>query len=262
MTDEELVARHPRRLRALSLFSGYGGMDRGLEQAGIEVVGQCEIDKDCIRVLEHHWPNVRRWTDVRAVNADSVGRADEADTRGQGVGAVAGECEHAGRPEGELRIDIIVGGFPCQDVSVAGKRAGLDGARSGLWFEFHRIVRELRPKYVLVENVPGLLSSNEGRDFAVILDGLGELGFAVSWAVLDSQHFGVPQRRRRVFIVAGPSIERTEAVLAIAEGCGGILRRAERRGKVLPERLRTALQSLSRQGQTPATEKIATPTSR
>jgi DNA (cytosine-5)-methyltransferase 1 len=104
---------------------------------------------------------------------------------------------------------------------VAGKRAGLDGARSGLWFEFQRIVSELRPAYVLVENVPGLLSSNRGRDFEVILRGLGDLGYAVSWAILDAQHFGVAQRRRRVFIVAGPDPGSTEAILAIAEGCAG-----------------------------------------
>lgn len=104
---------------------------------------------------------------------------------------------------------------------MAGKRAGLDGERSGLWFEFHRIVSELRPAYVLVENVPGLLSSNQGRDFAVIIDGLGDLGYSVSWAVLDGQHFGVAQRRRRVFIVAGPDPGRTEAILALAEGCAG-----------------------------------------
>lgn len=104
---------------------------------------------------------------------------------------------------------------------MAGKRAGLDGARSGLWFEFQRIVSELRPRYVLVENVPGLLSSSDGRDFGTVVTGLGELGYAVSWAVLDSQHFGVPQRRRRVFIVAGPDPESTEAILSIREGCGG-----------------------------------------
>lgn len=207
-------------MRFLSLFSGYGGMDKGLEQAGLECVGQCEIDKDCLRVLEHHWPNVRRWTDVRDVGATDGGRLRRSVPLAGRQGDA--RCEPDERSaDGGLSIDLICGGFPCQDVSVAGKRAGLDGARSGLWFEFHRIVRELRPKYVLVENVPGLLSSNEGRDFAVILDGLGEFGFAVSWAVLDSQHFGVPQRRRRVFIVAGPSVACTEAVLALAEGCGG-----------------------------------------
>jgi DNA (cytosine-5)-methyltransferase 1 len=105
---------------------------------------------------------------------------------------------------------------------VAGQRAGLDGARSGLWFEFQRILSELRPRWALIENVPGLLSSNQGRDFATILDGLGECGFGgIAWAVLDSQHFGVAQRRRRVFIVCGPTRRSAEQVLSLCEGCGG-----------------------------------------
>lgn len=105
---------------------------------------------------------------------------------------------------------------------MAGKRAGLDGDRSGLWFEFKRILSELRPRWAIIENVYGLLSSNQGRDFAVVLDGLGECGFAgIAWAVLDSQHFGVAQRRRRVYVVAGPSRRSVEQVLSLCESCGG-----------------------------------------
>jgi DNA (cytosine-5)-methyltransferase 1 len=119
--------------------------------------------------------------------------------------------------------DLICGGFPCQDLSVAGRRAGLDGARSGLWFEFRRIVAELAPTWVLVENVPGLLSSNGGADLAVILRGLAELGYVGAWRVLDSQHFGVAQRRRRVFLLAcrDPRAGCPAQVLAIAEGMSG-----------------------------------------
>ena len=203
-------------MRVLSLFSGQGGFDLGLEMAGMEIVGQVESDPQCQRVLAHHWPDVWRAEDVRSVGGESARRASTD-------GRVA--PDHDGRRQAGTglsgSVDLICGGFPCQDVSVAGKRAGLDGARSGLWFEFQRIVSDLRPKYVLVENVLGLLSSNQGRDFAIIIDGLGELGYGVSWTVLDSQHFGVAQRRRRVFIVAGPPDGRTEQILAISEGCGG-----------------------------------------
>jgi len=133
---------------------------------------QGEIDGYCLKVLEKHWPNVRRYGDVR-------------------------EC---GRQNLEP-VDLICGGFPCQDVSVAGRRKGLAGSRSGLWFEFHRVLEELRPRWVVIENVPGLLSSRQGRDFALILRGLAELGYLSAWRILDAQYFGVAQRRRRVFIV-------------------------------------------------------------
>ena len=177
-------------MKAISLFSGVGGFDIGFERAGIETVLQAEQDQWCLEVLARHWPETERVTDVR-------------DVRG-GVG-----------------IDLIYGGFPCQDVSVAGKRAGLGGERSGLWFEFERILSELRPRWAVIENVPGLLSSNKGRDFAVILDGLEDLGYSVGWAVLDAQNFGVPQRRRRVFIVAGATRRSVEQVLSLCESCGG-----------------------------------------
>lgn len=176
-------------MKAISLFSGIGGFDLGFERAGIETMLQVEQDKHCLAVLERHWPGVERLTDVRDVR-----RGD---------------------------ADLIYGGFPCQDVSVAGARAGLAGERSGLWFEFERIVRELRPRWAVIENVPGLLSSNGGRDFAVILYGLGQLGYVVGWGVLDAQHFGVPQRRRRVFIVAGTRKRSIEQILSLCESCGG-----------------------------------------
>jgi len=97
--------------------------------------------------------------------------------------------------------EVVCGGFPCQDVSVAGHRAGLVGDKSGLWFEFHRLIGEARPPWVVIENVPGLLSSNGGRDMGTVLGGLGDLGYGWAYRVLDAQWFGVPQRRRRVFIV-------------------------------------------------------------
>ena len=162
-------------MKALSLFSGIGGFDLAMERAGIDVVGMCEIDKHAQEVLKKHFPNATLHDDVKKVGKEQYERKS---------------------------IDVIVGGFPCQDLSIAGKRAGLAGERSGLWHEFARIIDELEPSWVVVENVPGLLSSNKGADLAVILQWLAQRGYGVCWRILDAQYFGVPQRRRRVFIVA------------------------------------------------------------
>jgi DNA (cytosine-5)-methyltransferase 1 len=167
----------------ISLFSGVGGFDLGFERAGMACVAQVEIDAKCREVLAEHWPDVTRYEDVRTVSFE----------RGT--------------------VDLVCGGFPCQDLSVAGKRAGLAGERSGLWFEFHRVLAETRPAWVVIENVPGLLSSNGGRDFAIVLRGLVELGYGVCWRVLDAQYFGVAQRRRRVFIVGHLGDGRSAQVL-------------------------------------------------
>lgn len=155
-----------------SLFTGIGGLDKGLEDAGWEVRWQIEIDEFCNRVLERHWPDVKRYRDVRAVD-----------------------------PGGLERVDLICGGSPCQDVSVAGKREGLAGGRSSLFWEVVRIAGAIRPRWLLIENVQGLFSSNAGRDFLTVLSSLDELGYGLAWRVLDSQHFGVPQRRRRIYLV-------------------------------------------------------------
>jgi len=210
------------RMNAISLFSGVGGFDLGFERAGIETVLQVEQDKHALGVLERHWPNVERITDVRDVGVSVAGGNGRYLTEQS-----AGSTEHYT----SAGVDLIYGGFPCQDVSVAGKRAGLGGERSGLWFEFERIVSELQPRWVVIENVPGLLSSNGGADFGVILTGLDQLGFDASWAILDSQHFGVPQRRRRVFIVGGPRGRGAEQILSICEGCGGNPETGETSGK-------------------------------
>ena len=159
-------------MRFGSLFAGIGGFDLGFERAGMQAVWQVEIADHPTQILEKHWPDVQRYRDVKDVGKRNL-----------------------------ETVDLICGGFPCQDVSVAGNRKGLDGERSGLWLEFHRILDEMRPQWVIVENVPGLLSSNEGRDFAVIIRGLVELRYGVAWRILDAQNFGVAQRRRRVFIV-------------------------------------------------------------
>ena len=173
-------------MRFGSLFSGIGGFDAGFEQAGFTCEWQVELDADCRRVLEKHWSGVARHKDVRDI----------------------GELES---------VDVVCGGFPCQDLSVAGKRAGLAGERSGLWFEFLRIVGLNRPRFVVIENVPGLLSSDEGRDFAVILRGLVECGYCLAWRIVDAQFYGVAQRRRRVFIVGSLGNGRCAEILFESE---------------------------------------------
>ena len=160
-------------MRFGSLFSGIGGIDLGLERVGMECKWQVEIDHYRRKWLERHWPDVPKFNDVKEVG------------------------KHDLEP-----VDLICGGFPCQDVSVAGRRAGLRGERTGLFFEFVRILDEIRPAWMLLENVPGLFSSNGGRDFAEILRVLMvKCGYGVSWRVLDSKFFGVPQRRRRIYLV-------------------------------------------------------------
>jgi len=172
----------------VSTFAGIDGIGLGLERAGFRTIASVEINAFCNRVRAKRRPDVAQFGDIR-----SFGDAALASATGQ---------RHTGR------VDVLSGGFPCQDLSVAGKRAGLAGARSGLFYEFIRVARELRPTWLLVENVPGLLSSNERGDFAIVLAELGDAGYFVEWRVLDSRWFGVAQRRRRVFIVGhlgGPS---------------------------------------------------------
>lgn len=160
-----------------SLFSGIGGIDLGLERAGMECVWQVEIDEFCRKVLTKHWPNVPKFNDVRESG------------------------KHNLEP-----VDLIAGGFPCQDVSVAGARAGIDGRRSGLWREFARIVSELRPRYALVENVTGLLSDGMGR----VLGDLAAIGYDAEWDVISACQFGASHTRERVFIVAYPPSDRQQ----------------------------------------------------
>ena len=155
-----------------SLFSGIGGFDLGLERSGWNVAWQVENNTFCNQVLQKRWSDVQRYKDIQEVNADCL------------------------EP-----VNLLCGGFPCQDLSVAGDRAGLAGERSGLFFEYIRLVRALRPAHVLIENVPGLLSSQQGKDMGIVIETLSELGYGVAWRSLDSQYFGVPQRRQRVFIV-------------------------------------------------------------
>lgn len=161
--------------RVASFFSGIGGLDLGLERSEFKVVFQCEVNPFCREVLVHHWPGLPLDEDIR--------KLDEADI-----------------PD----ADVWAAGFPCQDLSLArmGPRSGLRGSQSGLFHEFVRLVRGRTPRAIILENVHGLLSSHGGRDFAVVLKALDELGYGVAWRVLNSKDFGVPQQRRRVYIVA------------------------------------------------------------
>jgi len=188
------------KLTAVSLFAGVGGFDLAMERNGIDVVAAVEIDKHARGVLAKQFPNTTIFNDVTEVTGEQLRAAGFIPERG-----------------------IITGGFPCQDLSVAGKRAGLAGRRSGLFWEIVRLVDELAPAYLVLENVPGLLSSNGGRDMGTVIGALSSRGYGVSWRVLDAQHFGVPQRRRRVFIVgcAGDNGAASSEILALSESLRG-----------------------------------------
>jgi len=180
-------------VKTISLFSGVGGMDLGLHRAGFEHVAFCEADPYRRQVLERHWPGVPVSDDVRTFKFDGL-------------------------------VDCVAGGFPCQDLSVAGKRQGLAGERSGLFYDFARIAdKHVRPGGVLIaENVAGLLSSNDGRDMAIVLRTLSDLGFSIGYRLVDSQFFRVPQRRRRVFIVGiRAESDLPVKILALLEGSSG-----------------------------------------
>lgn len=162
-------------MKLVDTFSGLGAFPHVGKKYGYEVAAVCEIDPKPREVLARKFPEALVMEDIRHVTSETI------------------------KPLG--KIDIITGGFPCQDISVAGNRKGLAGERSGLFFEFARLVGDVRPNWIVIENVPGLLSSNSGRDFYTVLSTLDEFGYLLAWRVLDAQYFGVPQRRRRLFIV-------------------------------------------------------------
>jgi DNA (cytosine-5)-methyltransferase 1 len=162
-------------LNVLDLFSGIGGFSLGLERAGMRTVAFCEVEPYCRAVLRKHWPDVHCYDDVRTLTADRL-RADG------------------------ISVDVICGGFPCQDISIAGKGAGIEGERSGLWSEYARIIGEVRPRYVIVENVAALL----GRGLDRVLGDLAALGFDAEWHCISASAVGAPHRRDRLWIVANP----------------------------------------------------------
>ncbi len=181
-----------------SVFAGIGGLDLGLERAGMRCRWQIEIDPYCRRVLAKHWPAVPRHPDVRL--------CDRYFPMGDR------EPFQIAKPFPLAAVDLICGGFPCQDVSAAGRREGIHGDRSGLFFELMRLVRALRPRLVLLENVAALLAA--GRGMGDVLGALAESGYDAEWDCLPAFAVGAPHRRDRVFLVAhaderrrsGPSV--------------------------------------------------------
>lgn len=200
-------------MRYLSLFSGIGGLDLGLERAGWEPVAFCEAEPYARMVLAKHWPQVPAHTDVNTLNG----------------------ADYAG-------IDAVVGGFPCQDISSAGRGAGLVGARSGLWFQMLRVIGEARPRWVVAENVPALRT----RGYDECAAGLEELGYAVRSVVVGAEHVGAPHRRHRVFIVANAPEVGRDAGAGIGRGEAGAWGRRELSGVegVVADAERTGLERL------------------
>jgi DNA (cytosine-5)-methyltransferase 1 len=163
-------------VKILSLFSGVGGIDLGLERAGVgQTIAFCEQDREAQQTIRKHWPGVPIYDDVRELTADRL-RADG------------------------LAPDAICGGFPCQDISLAGGGAGLDGARSGLWSEYARLIGEIRPRLVFVENVTALF----GRGFGRVLGDLAALRYDAEWHGIPASYAGARQLRDRAWIMAYP----------------------------------------------------------
>ena len=197
-----------------SLFAGVGGFDMGFEQAGWDCKFQVEWDKNCQQILNKHWPDVPKWLDVSDVNGAEI-----------------------------PPVDCIIFGSPCQDLSVAGARKGLSGERSGLFHEAVRIIKEMRdatngtfPRWTVWENVAGALSSNNGRDFGTVINEMAKAGACLQeYALLDAQHFGIPQRRRRVFLIScfdpATADRCPDPLLPVTESLRGDTKKGKPKGK-------------------------------
>lgn len=163
-------------MKVLDLFSGIGGFSLGLERAGMKTVAFCEIEPFCREVLKKHWPEVPIHEDIK--------KLDGKQYRGA--------------------VDVVCGGFPCQDLSTAGNQAGFEGERSSLYREMLRVVSECLPRYAIFENVSGLLSGDRGRWFARFLYDLAEIGYDAEWHSVSASYIGAPHHRDRVWIIAYP----------------------------------------------------------
>ena len=165
-------------LKVLDLFSGIGGFSLGLERTGgFETVAFCEIEPFPRMVLNKHWPDVPIFEDVAKLDAEQLKAKN-------------------------IEVDVICGGFPCQDISAAGKGAGLNGKRSGLWYEFHRLIKEIKPQYAIIENVSILRS----RGLEEVLRSLAEIGYDAEWHCIPASAVGAPHQRDRIWVIAYPSI--------------------------------------------------------
>jgi len=179
----------------LDLFAGIGGFSLGLERTGgFKTVAMCEIDKKCHRVLQKHWPDVPIYTDVKELTVERL----------QADGNVP---------------DVIVGGFPCQDVSKAGQGVGIIGKRSGLWAEMFRLIRDVRPTWAVVENVSAL----RGNGLALVLQDFSQIGYSVEWHCIPASALGAPHQRDRIWIIAyrNPYSE-SESTVAKHDEMGGV----------------------------------------
>ena len=183
-------------LKYFSTFTGAGGFEIVIERAFnnrglLQCVGFSEIDKYASQVIRYIYPNTKNYGDISKINWNEV-------------------------PD----FDMLVGGSPCQDLSIAGKRKGLEGARSGLFYEYMRAVREKKPQYFIWENVKGALSSNNGWDFAAVLNEMAEAGYSLQWQICNAKDFGVPQNRERIFVIGTRGDSQREVFFE--RGCGEV----------------------------------------
>jgi len=162
-------------LNVLDIFSGIGGFSIGLEAASMQTVAFCEINPFCQKILKKHWPSVPIFSDITTIHKEDL--------------------------KALPRIDVIAGGFPCQDISVAGKQKGIEAKRSGLWKEFARLINDIRPKYAIIENVANLRSTG----LISVLQDLWEIGYNAEWHCIPASAFGAPHRRDRIWIIAHPA---------------------------------------------------------
>ena len=173
-------------MKVLDLFSGIGGFSLGLERAGMETVAFCEFDEHAQKVLRKHWPDVPIHSDIRELNAKQY--------RGT--------------------VDVVCGGFPCQDLSTAGKQVGFSGKRSSLYGEMLRVISECMPRYAIFENVTGLLTGDSGRWFGQFLYDLAQIGFDAEWHCVSASDIGAQHHRDRVWVIAYPCGSRSKVGLA------------------------------------------------
>ncbi len=166
-------------MKVLDLFAGIGGFTIGLERAGFETAAFCEIDPYAQKVLRKNWPGVPIYDDVRTITAERL-------------------------ISDGIRVDVITGGFPCQDISVAGHQAGIEGERSGLWSECARLIGELRPRYAIFENVTNLLNGERGAWFKRVLWDISAIGYDAEWHCIPASELGAHHHRDRVWIICYP----------------------------------------------------------